>query len=176
MNLKIVLGSQAAQKCGSACAPFGASSPLPMLSHSAQHLPGSSSAAHLLSLLKDTSYTSLHYGDPFHSNTLQDQNILAEVPMWFQPVSDVFSSASPCLARNTQVDRSLSSHHHLIAELCPCVCACDSYYPQGLLTSAFPPPLSLHLFQHTKTFPLILLYEAAGGMVLTEQNSELFLL
>lgn len=87
MNLKIVLGSQAAQESSSAYAPFGDSSPFPVLSHSAQHLPGSSSAAHLPSLLKDVHYASLHYGDLFHSNTLHGQSSL-EVPMWFQPVSD----------------------------------------------------------------------------------------
>lgn len=101
-NLKIVLGSQAAQKCSSASAPFGASSPLPVLFHCPQHLPGSSRVAHLLSLLKDTNYASLYYGDPFHSNTLQGQSRSSHV------VSPCLWWPSPCLARNTQVEHSLS--------------------------------------------------------------------
>lgn len=139
---------------------------LPVLSHSAHHLPGSSSAAHL-SLLKDTNYTSLHHGGPFHSNTLQGHSSLAEVPMWFQPVSDGPFHAWP------EVHGWTTAHSPIISSLLSSVSVCV-HTALIVLTGCWH--LLLHLFQGTNIFPVILLYEAAWGMVLAEQNSELFLL
>lgn len=105
---------------------------LPVLSHSAHHLPGSSSAAHL-SLLKDTNYTSLHHGGPFHSNTLQGHSSLAEVPMWFQPVSDGPFHAWP------EVHGWTTAHSPIISSLLSSVSVCVHTAPHRLLTPTTSP-------------------------------------